>query len=56
MYQEFEITSYDSKIVIAVGLPSEDTTRDAIKKFLAMGREKAKKPSNVTRKDEKKKD
>ena len=56
MYQEFEITSYDSKVVIAVGLPSEDTTRDAIKKFLAMGREKAKKPSNVTRKDEKKKD
>lgn len=56
MYQEFEITSYDSKVVIAVGLPSEDTTRDAIKKFLSLGRQKAKKPSNDTRKQEKKKD
>ena len=56
MYQEFEISSLDKKAVIAVGLPSEDTTRDITRKFLAMGREKAKKPSNVTRPDEKKKD
>ena len=56
MYQEFEITSLDSKIVIAVGLPSEDITRDITKKFLAMGREKTKKPSNLTRPDEKKKE
>jgi len=55
MYQEFEITSLD-KSVIAIGLPSEDITREITKKFLSMGREKAKKPSNVTRKDEKKKD
>lgn len=55
MYQEFEITSLD-KSVLPVGAPSEDTIRDITKKFLAMGREKAKKPSNVTRKDEKKKD
>ena len=55
MYQEFEITSLD-KSVLPVGAPSEDTTRDITKKFLAMGREKAKKPSNVTKKDEKKKD
>jgi hypothetical protein len=55
MYQEFEITSLD-KSVLPVGSPSEDTTRDITKKFLSMGREKAKKPSNVTRKDEKKKD
>jgi hypothetical protein len=55
MYQEFEITSLD-KSVVPVGAPSEDTTRDITKKFLAMGREKAKKPSNVTKKDEKKKD
>lgn len=56
MYQEFEIASLDKKAVISVGLPSEDTTREVTRKFLAMGREKAKKPSNVTRKDEKKKD
>ena len=56
MYQEFEITSLDKKVVISVGLPSEDTTREVTRKFLAMGRDKAKKPSNVTRKDEKKKD
>jgi hypothetical protein len=56
MYQEFEITSLNKKAVISVGLPSEDTTRDINKKFLAMGREKAKKPSNVTRPDEKKKE
>lgn len=56
MYQEFEISSLDKKEVIAVGLPSEDTTRDITKKFLAMGREKAKKPSNLTRPDEKKKE
>ena len=55
MYQEFEITSLD-KSVLPVGAPSEDTTRDITRKFLAMGREKAKKPSNVTRKDEKTKD
>jgi hypothetical protein len=55
MYQEFEISSLD-KSVLPVGAPSEDTTRDITKKFLAMGRDKAKKPSNVTRKDEKKKD
>ena len=56
MYQEFEISSLDKKEVIAVGLTSEDTTRDITKKFLAMGREKAKKPSNLTRPDEKKKE
>lgn len=55
MYQEFKITSLD-KSVLPVGAPSEDTIRDITKKFLAMGRDKAKKPSNVTRKDEKKKD
>lgn len=55
MYQEFEISSLDTS-VLPVGAPSEDTTRDITKKFLAMGRDKAKKPSNVTRKDEKKKD
>ena len=55
MYQEFEITSLD-KSVLPVGAPSEDTTRDITRKFLAMGRDKAKKPSNVTTKDEKKKD
>ena len=55
MYQEFEITSLD-KSVLPVGAPSEDTTRDITRKFLAMGREKAKKPSNDTRKEEKKKD
>ena len=56
MYQEFEITSFDSKVVIAVGLPSEDTTREITKKFLSMGRQKAKKPENDKRPAEKKKD
>jgi hypothetical protein len=56
MYQEFEISSLDKKAVISVGLPSEDIVNDVTRKFLAMGREKAKKPSNVTRPDEKKKE
>ena len=56
MYQEFEISSLDKKAVISVGLPSEDTVNDITRKFLAMGREKAKKPSNLTRPDEKKKE
>jgi hypothetical protein len=55
MYQEFEISSLD-KSVLPVGIPSEDSTREVTRKFLALGREKAKKPSNLTRKDEKKKD
>jgi hypothetical protein len=55
MYQEFEITSLD-KSVLPVGSPSEDTTRDITKKFLAMGRQKAKKPENDKRPAEKKKD
>jgi hypothetical protein len=55
MYQEFEITSLD-KAVLPVGLPSEDSTRDITKKFLSMGREKAKKPENDKRPAEKKKD
>ena len=55
MYQEFEITSLD-KSVLPVGSPSEDTTRDITKKFLSMGREKAKKPQNDKRPAEKKKD
>jgi hypothetical protein len=56
MYQEFEISSLDKKAVISVGLPSEDIVNDVTRKFLAMGREKAKKPSNITRPDEKKKE
>jgi hypothetical protein len=55
MYQEFEITSLD-KSVIAIGLPSEDITREITKKFLSMGREKAKKPQNDKRPAEKNKD
>ena len=55
MYQEFEITSLD-KSVIAIGLPSEDITREITKKFLSMGREKAKKPQNDKRPTEKNKD
>ena len=55
MYQEFEITSLD-KSVVAVGLPSEDTTREITKKFLSMGRQKAKKAENDKRPAEKKKD
>jgi len=55
MYQEFDINSLDDSVV-AIRLPSEDTTREITKKFLSLGRDKAKKPENVTRKDEKKKD
>jgi len=55
MYQEFEITSLD-KSVLPVGAPSEDLTSDLTKKFLAMGRHKAKKPENDKRPAEKKKD
>jgi hypothetical protein len=55
MYQEFEITSLD-KSVIEIGLPSEDITREITKKFLSMGRQKAKKPENDKRPAEKKKD
>jgi hypothetical protein len=55
MYQEFEITSLD-KSVLPVGSPSEDTIRDITKKFLSMGREKAKKAQNDKRPAEKKKD
>ena len=40
------------KDVVPVGERSTDLTRDVTKKFLAMGREKAKKPENDTRKAE----
>lgn len=49
MYQEFDITSLD-KSVLPVSIPSEDSVNDTIKKFLSLGREKAKKPQNVTAK------
>lgn len=53
-YQEFEITSM--KDVVPVGEKSEDITRDVTKKFLAQGRQDAKKSQNDTRKAEKKND
>ena len=40
------------KDVVPVGERSEDLTRDVTKKFLAMGRQDAKKSSNDTRKAE----
>jgi len=40
------------KDVVPVGERSQDLTRDITKKFLAMGREGAKKPENDTRKVE----
>lgn len=49
MYQEFEISSLD-KSVVPVSIPSEDRVTDEIKKFLSLGREKAKKPQNLTAK------
>jgi hypothetical protein len=55
MYQEFEITSLD-KSVLPVGSPSEDSVRDITRKFLSMGRDKAKKPENDKRPADKKKD
>jgi len=48
-YQSFTIGKMDAE---AVGEPSEDRLEDTIKKFLATGREKAKKPSNYTAKNE----
>jgi hypothetical protein len=53
-YQEFEITSM--KDVVPAGEPSQDITRDVTRKFLAMGRQSAKKSQNDTRKAEKKDD
>jgi hypothetical protein len=53
-YQEFEITGM--KDVVPVGEKSEDLTRDVTRKFLAQGREDAKKSQNDTRKAEKKND
>lgn len=51
-YQEFEITSM--KDVAPVGERSEDPTRDVVRKFLALGKDKGRTPINVTRKEEKK--
>lgn len=53
-YQEFEITGM--KDVVPVGEKSEDPTRDVTRKFLAQGRQDAKKSQNDTRKAEKKND
>jgi len=51
-YQEFEISSM--KDVVPVGERSEDTTRDVVRKFLALGKDKGRPSINVTRKEEKK--
>lgn len=51
-YQEFEISGM--KDVVPVGERSEDTTRDVVRKFLALGRDNGRKSINVTRKEEKK--
>lgn len=50
--QEFEISSM--KDVVPVGERSEDTTRDVVRKFLALGKDKGRQSINVTRKEEKK--
>jgi hypothetical protein len=38
--------------VIAGGLPSEDKLDSAVKKWLELGRDSAKKPENITRKND----
>jgi hypothetical protein len=48
-YQSFTIGNVDSEAVLE---PSEDRLENTIKDFLAQGREKAKKPSNYTAKNE----
>jgi len=48
-YQSFVIGNIESEAILE---PSEDRVDKAIKDFLAMGREKAKKPSNYTAKNE----